>query len=216
MAYAAPANPHTFNTTGSLAQQYDQHANELYKNFSNSLQIIPCNTTSSAQYSLAKNCKDCEKAYRQWLCAVTIPRCEDISNRAPYLQPRAVNQQFINSSWSVETEGDLAFSPESRSKLAFNSSRNPMIDDIIRPGPYRELLPCQDICYNLTRSCPAALGFACPLEGYGLNYSYGTHHDDEVTCNSPWMSISRAASLKVMDGVAIYVALAAAFMVTRL
>ena len=135
------------------------------------------------------------------------------------MQPRAVNQNFSNPSWAVETEGDLAFSTKNRSRLAFNSSRNPMIDDVIRPGPYRELLPCKDICYNLTRSCPAALQFACPLEGYGLNYSYGSPagpHDDEVTCNSPWMSISGAASLKVMDVAAFNVALAAAFLVMRL
>ena len=91
-----------------------------------------------------------------------------------------------------------------------------MIDDIIRPGPYRELLPCKDICYNLTRSCPAALQFTCPLEGYGLNYSYGSPYPGEVRCNSPWMSISGSASLKVMDVAAFYVALAAAFMVMRL
>ena len=215
VAYAAPANPQTFNTTELLGQWYDQYAQSLYQNFTYSLQQIPCNTTSSAQYSLAKNCNDCEAAYRQWLCAVTIPRCEDISNSAPYLQPRAVNYSFINSSYAITTVGDPAFNPANLSKISFNSSRNPMIDAVIKPGPYKELLPCKDICYNLIRSCPAALQFACPLEGHGLNYSYGNPHPGGGTrCNSPWTGISGAAGLKVTGVVAFYAALAAAFVAT--
>ena len=87
-----------------------------------------------------------------------------------------------------------------------------MIDADIRPGPYKELLPCEDICYNLTRSCPAALQFACPLEGHGLNYSYGSPH--RGACNRPWTLINKAAGPRVTGIVAFYAALAAAFMVT--
>lgn len=217
VAYAAPANPQTFNTTDLLGQQYDQYANNLYQNFVYSLQQIPCNTTSSAQYSLARNCDDCDAAYKQWLCAVTIPRCEDFSNSAPYLQPRAVNYSFINPSYTNGTEGDLAFSQRNRSRTQFSSSRNPMIDEIIKPGPYKELLPCEDICYNLVRSCPAALQFACPLAGHGLNFSYGSPQPGgEVTCNSPWTDISGAADLRVMEVVVFFAALATAFMATTL
>lgn len=211
VAYAAPANPETFNTTG-LARQYDQYAQNLYQNFTYSLQQIPCNTTSSAQYSLARNCDDCDAAYRQWLCAVTIPRCVDYSNTSSYLQPRAVNQSFIdsiNSSYAVKIEHGPEFSEKNRAY--FNSSRNPMIDTVIRPGPYKELLPCSDICYNLVRSCPAALQFACPLEGHGLNYSYGSPHSG---CNSPWPGMSGAAGLRPTGLVAFYAALIAAFMAT--
>ena len=84
-----------------------------------------------------------------------------------------------------------------------------MIDTVIKPGPYKELLPCKDICYNLIRSCPAALQFACPLEGHGLNYSYGSPHPGSVTCNSPWTGISEAAALRAKVG-AFYAALAVA------
>ena len=212
VAYAAPANPQTFNTTEFLAQQYDQYAESLYQNFTYSLQQIPCNTTSSAQYSLARTCTDCDAAYRQWLCAVTIPRCEDFSNSAPYLQPRAVNYPFINSSYAGGAEGDPAFSTANRSRIQFNSSRNPMIDAVIKPGPYKELLPCKDICYDLVRSCPASLQFACPLAGHGLNFSYGSPHSDEVRCNSPWTGISGAAGLRVTEVVVFCVALATAYM----
>lgn len=97
-----------------------------------------------------------------------------------------------------------------------------MIDADIQPGPYKELLPCKDICYNLIRSCPAALQFACPLEGHGLNYSYGSPHlnysygSPHLGCNSPWTGISGAAGVRMPRFVALYVALAAAFMTTAL
>ena len=103
--------------------------------------------------------------------------------------------------------------------LAFNSSRNPMIDTVIKPGPYKEMLPCKDMCYNLTRSCPAALQFACPLEGHGLDLSYGDpnpHPEGEITCNSPWRVMNGAAGLRVTGLVAFSVALTAAFVTTAL
>jgi calcium channel MID1 len=76
------------------------------------------------------------------------------------------------------------------------SSRNPRIDDIIQPGPYKELLPCDDLCYNIVRSCPAAMGFACPRPGHiAFNYSYGLMPDNtanqqgQITCNYPGVDI---------------------------
>lgn len=56
------------------------------------------------------------------------------------------------------------------------------------------MLPCEDLCYELVRSCPSSLQFACPLKGFGLNYSYGTNRKNgEVTCNlpgMPWVDVS--------------------------
>ena len=70
-----------------------------------------------------------------------------------------------------------------------------MIDDNVRPGPWKEILPCKDLCYELVQSCPASMGFVCPLKGEGTE-SYGNIRDDEkITCNfpgKPW-PISNAA-----------------------
>ena len=143
----------------------------------------------------------------------------DFSNNASHLQPRAVSYAFINSSYANATEGDPVFHSKDRSRTAFSSSRNPMIDTVIRPGPYKELLPCKDMCYNLTRSCPAALQFACPLEGHGLELDYGNpnlHPEGEITCNRPWTLINGAAGLRVTGLVAFSVALTAAFVTTAL
>lgn len=175
VAYAVPSNMTRQPDLTALTHLYDDYAMKYYQSFTYSLQQVACDTTSSAQYSLAKTCADCEKAYKTWLCAVTIPRCEDFSNNAPFLQPRALGNTFFNG---TSAPPDALYS---------NSSRNPMIDREISPGPYNEILPCIDLCYDLIQSCPAILKFACPIEGHGLEQSYGEREstDGEVTCNYP-------------------------------
>jgi calcium channel MID1 len=177
VAYAVPTNPDKFSPeTGlaNLAALYDSNAAQMYQYFNYSLQQIPCNTTSSAQYSLARTCDDCARAYKQWLCAVTIPRCADFSNPSGYLKPRNVGQPFINGS-SISSDLSLSTGQDQTllAAVATNSSRNPLIDTSIQPGPYKEVLPCEDLCYGLVQSCPASLGFACPIAGKGLEESYG-------------------------------------------
>ena len=189
VAYAVPSNPQKYNTT-ALTLQYDNFASALYQNFSKSLQQIPCNTTNSAQYSLVRNCTSCANAYKTWLCAVTIPRCESFSNNASYLRPRAINYNFPNGT------ALSPFSVANKSAAFMNESRNPWIDQQITPGPYKEVLPCIDLCYNLVQSCPASLGFACPLEGHGLHNSYGRNRSTggETTCNYPMFGKVSVAS----------------------
>src|SRR2546423_4030826 len=197
VAYAVPSNPKLFSpTTGlpDLAAKYDKYAADMYQFFNNSLQQIPCNTTSNAQYSLARNCDDCARAYKEWLCAVTIPRCEDFSNPSTWLMPRNTAQTFTNGSSMVlpasvpNGPNGLTFLADSQTLLntvATNSSRNPLIDSDIKPGPYKEVLPCQDLCYGLVQSCPAALQFGCPFPGKGLEQSYGKRSNDSgiITCS---------------------------------
>ena len=107
----------------------------------------------------------------------------DYSSPEPYLQPRNVNQSFIDG--RPFPAGDATFSQANQSVLYMNSSRVPRIDAIIQPGPYKELLPCIGLCYGLVQNCPAALGFACPLAGKGQNYSYGYVTNNSLTCNVP-------------------------------
>lgn len=124
------------------------------------------------------SCNDCADAYKQWLCAVTIPRCADFSSNSVFLQVRNAGQQFINGS-------SLSPTDPRRRDPAQNKSRNSMIDDQIRPGPYKEILPCQDICYSLVKRCPAALGFSCP-QGARLSSAYGQRgSSSEITCSYP-------------------------------
>ncbi|KAL8779077.1 MAG: hypothetical protein Q9213_007105, partial [Squamulea squamosa] len=165
VAYAVPSNPFLHPNSTELGLLYDTHANESYQNFNKSLQQIACNTSDSARYSLARNCQDCDNAYKAWLCAVTIPRCEDFStpsNDTRHLIPRNINAtQFVDGTTvPTKPKGDI-FSPENKTMRYYATSRNNiLIDDKIQPGPYKEMLPCKDLCYHLVQNCPAQLKFA--------------------------------------------------------
>lgn len=156
VAFAVPGNASAFNST-TLGNWYDDLAQHLYLNFSRSLENIPCNASLVDQYSIMRGCDNCAESYQQWLCAVTIPRCTDWTNNASYLRPRPVG-----------------------------SSRNTLINKVIRPGNYKEILPCADLCYKIVQDCSPQLGFFCPAKGYGLEFSYGEYSDDgDVTCSYP-------------------------------
>ncbi|KAI4151476.1 MAG: hypothetical protein L6R39_002018, partial [Caloplaca ligustica] len=146
VAYAVPFSPDS-KLNSTLANTYDGYARDAYQNFNKSLQQIPCETTPSAQYSLARNCQDCDDAYRAWLCAVMIPRCADFSSppTLTHLIPRNMNRNFINGTAVPNgTEGSV-FSHDNKTSNAYTSSRHPKIDEQIAPGPYKEMLPCKDL-----------------------------------------------------------------------
>jgi len=187
VAYAVPTNPDKFSpSTGlpELAALYDSHAAQMYQYFNYSLQQIPCNASSSSQYSLARNCDDCARAYKEWLCAVTIPRCADFSSTDTWLKPRNLGQPFPNGS-TITDSPHFNHDQALLVNIATNSSRNPIIDESIKPGPYKEVLPCEDLCYDLVQSCPAKLSFGCPSRGAGFEDSYGTRSNDSglITCS---------------------------------
>ncbi|KAH8821679.1 BcMID1, Ca2+ channel protein [Xylogone sp. PMI_703] len=186
-AYAVPGNPRNFPNFTSLAAFYDNATQSSYQFFQKVLAQIPCNTTSSAQYSLARTCDDCAAAYKEWLCSVSIPRCTDFSSTLPWLQERNMGQPFPNGTMLPQPLLDLA-----KESKFLNSSRNPNVDSAVQPGPYKEVLPCNDMCYNIVQSCPASMGFACPLpRQMGFNLSYGLRPDGtpeqegQITCNYP-------------------------------
>lgn len=201
VAYAVPSTPDYVANYTQFQYFYDNYTRYYYQNFNYSLQQIPCSIAPDSQYSLARNCNDCAQAYKEWLCAVSIPRCEDFSSDASYLQIRNVGQDFYNGTSLSEEflntpyvpmnqaptlEGTIAYSQTYISSLATKSSRNLQIDQVIKPGPYKEVLPCDDLCYNLMQSCPAALGFVCPFPGLGLQAGYGSrsgNNNGTLTCS---------------------------------
>ncbi|SMR46463.1 unnamed protein product [Zymoseptoria tritici ST99CH_1E4] len=200
VAYAVPSNPKTMPTFEDLQRFYENHTTTWWAPFNWTLAQIPCNTTSESQYSLAKNCTNCAAAYKEWLCAVSIPRCEDFSSEDAFLQVRNVGQPFFNNDTMLDSDflnsnyvpmpdaptvqGSNAFSQTYLSNVATNRSRNGLIDEVIQPGPYKEILPCEDLCYSLMQSCPAAMGFVCPYPGRGLEAGYGKRSKNgSLTCS---------------------------------
>jgi len=198
VAYAVPSNTKFKLNDSALAQIYDNQARDYYLNFTRSLDQIACDTEPAAQYSLARTCTDCANDYKNWLCMVLIPRCEDWTADDPWLQPRNVNTPFSNGSLPIgglpppPQDDDMAPAPAPqlndsiRQNTGFNSSRNPLIDQLINPGPYKEMKPCEDICFDIVRSCPSKLGFGCPT-GKLRDVAYGRRDPDpnKLTCNFP-------------------------------
>lgn len=180
--YAVPANNDRFSIR-ELADWYDSYASDMYDNFTKQLAQVACEAPSTQRYSLARNCTDCERAYKKWLCSVTIPRCEDISSGNSFSYVRNLGQEFPNG---TEAPSDLVDQyKNSEFARAHNQSRNPRIDEEVAPGPYREIMPCEDLCYDLVRNCPAQLGFACPTPSdEQFNSSYQVR-EDGLTCNYP-------------------------------
>ncbi|PKY05380.1 hypothetical protein P168DRAFT_325739 [Aspergillus campestris IBT 28561] len=184
VAYSVPTNPQNYkNKLPDLITTYDDHARSLYKNFTYSLAQIQCNATNNeTKWSLSVNCDDCANAYKNWLCAVTIPRCVDFSNtNNTALYPRNILRPFHNGT-SLPSS---AVNDTIRKSPAARHARNPWIDRLIKPGPYKEMLPCRDLCWDLVRSCPSALDFSCPEEPE-IWASYGAKNDsEEGRCNYP-------------------------------
>lgn len=80
----------------------------------------------------------------------------------------------------------MKFNDTIRGKFAYNQSRNNEIDNVIKPGPYKELLPCEDLCFDIVRSCPAQMGFACPNEPMReLSYGKRDPTGRDLKCNFP-------------------------------
>jgi calcium channel MID1 len=178
----------------ALRAQYEANTTSLYTFFDASLQQTACNTTSSARYSLVRNCTDCARDYKNWLCAVTIPRCTDFSDSSSYLIPRNIGNKFANGSAPTLPDTGEALNSSMTNITRFTTSRNPFIDDTIVPQPYNELMPCKELCYELVKSCPAALGFQCPVTDVMMSRSYGTLDTTAlehgvVTCNYPGVDV---------------------------
>ncbi|KAJ9142542.1 Stretch-activated Ca-permeable channel [Coniochaeta hoffmannii] len=200
VAYSVPSNPNSFANATLLATFYDNLAQSAYSNFQKALAQISCEAPATQRYSLVRTCDDCAAAYKSWLCSVTIPRCEDFSTTDAWLQPRNLRQAFPNGE-TLDAATLAGFGNTS----AVTSSRNPAIDEVVRPGPYKEVLPCEDLCYNLTQSCPSALGFNCPRPGMvGFNTSYGIRgkqdENGEVYCNYPGAAHVFSGAGRIGDG----------------
>ncbi|KAA8900880.1 stretch-activated Ca2+-permeable channel component-domain-containing protein [Sphaerosporella brunnea] len=199
VAYAVPSNPTLFDAK-QLMEFYDNGAQQWWANFTYSLQQVQCNTTSSRAYSLARDCDDCAAAYKTWLCAVTIPRCMDYSANFPYLAARSSNLLFWNASangWQkhpwmpVLDDQEVSQWQQSGGWLGTGNnqsvvpSRNSAIDSTVKPGAYKEIRPCKDLCWTLVQSCPSPMGFGCPGEGsWAKEVAYGERDvEGDVTCS---------------------------------
>lgn len=161
VAYSVPSPSKALNNKTAMAAAYDEIAESLYANFSKALQIIPCDTEMDARYSPIRTCKDCATSYRNWLCAVTIPRCTDTASKYYAFRKKDDNRNDY-----------------------LNNEIQPIAD-------YYEMLPCIDMCYAVARDCPSNFNFACPTVNNKIDAKFRSYNSLSVddllqavqTCN---------------------------------
>lgn len=201
VAYAVPSSPEFKFDDDKLKALYDGQAKKYFKNFSNSLDQVACDAPSTAQYSLARNCTNCRDDYKAWLCSVLIPRCEDWTANDDWLIPRNINAEFSDGTIPFANNMSAEFNATMRDRFGYSKSRNPMIDTDIKPGPYKEMLPCEYLCFDIVRSCPATLGFACPnMPARALQYGKRDPEGDVLTCSFP----GAVVKLNVQSGANVF------------
>ena len=159
VAYSVPApgDPEYNDDKSTIKELYDDYVKGLYTNFSKALQQVPCDTVPEAIYSNLRTCEDCAESYKNWLCAVSIPRCNTKNVTKGYVLRNLTNQ------------------------------RNDFIKHTINPSQdYYEVLPCVNVCHAIVRDCPADFGFMCPTknESVSLSYYWDTFDNEQwPSCN---------------------------------
>lgn len=175
VAYSIPVSPDI--PTSEALSVIGATITPNYANFSRMIDTFPCGDAYFGEYSGVKDCADCKAAYRDWLCAVAMPRCVDVL-------PDALSNSAAPQSAAQLTGGtrdlqlNTALLPYVINRS--NTSRQAYIDTSLRPGAYGELLPCIYTCHFVTRSCPAPLvQWACPTWGITAQRDYGAFADSD-------------------------------------
>lgn len=160
VAYAVPVSSDFANGTQTLTEMmsmYDNYSSSLFVPFEFALQQTACDTELDARYSPVRTCDHCRYSYRQWLCAVTIPRC-------------AHKNSAVSSQYKDYNAG---------------SGRNEFIKNEIVPAlDYLEIQPCLNVCQSIVRDCPSVFGFGCPDSAKLALLSYGDPKFDDDNNNN--------------------------------
>lgn len=163
VAWTAPFPPLEAGATAYDASNFptmiQQMLTQSLGNFTASLRTFPCGREI---YSIIQSCASCERAYRNWLCSVLIPRCGEVD---PSLEPPAA--LVARSVGSENTTSTFA-----RLDQTVFSTGDAVTD-------YMELLPCLETCHGVDRACPPNIGWTCPRKGLNAEKSYGVGFVDQ-------------------------------------
>lgn len=175
VAYAvplgAPPGGDDIYTGSTLPEPVREPLRSYLTNFTVSLGRFACGRDL---YSPLLDCIDCQREYRKWLCAISLPRCSEPSPSNPdgftALPPNPTatglaasknGQQVLSALVPIQTSTP----PRNANLPPFNS-------------PYQMLLPCIEACNSVDRACPPFLGFKCPTSNYNGASSYGIGYID--------------------------------------
>ncbi|KAG8817124.1 stretch-activated cation channel mid1 [Serendipita sp. 400] len=176
VAYSAPLPPLTgaAASTGYDATNFplglQQQLVTSLGNFTASLKTFPCGRDL---YSIVQSCASCERAYRDWLCSVLIPRCGESDpspdpNIGPINPPAALVLRVTDSGNTTDSSPRL-----DQTVFTSPSSSSNTVQQ------YNEVLPCLETCHAVDRACPPMLKWTCPRKGFGAERSYGVGFIDK-------------------------------------
>ncbi|KAH9840768.1 stretch-activated Ca2+-permeable channel component-domain-containing protein [Rhodofomes roseus] len=168
IGYAAPVgnnDPGTGVSAGELPSAFTENLLSGLSNFTTMLTTIACGRDL---YSPLVTCADCQAAYRNWLCIVSLPRC------AEYASPTSSSTTAASSTSTMLGQGAQEPLITPTPALAMQNASNPRNPSL---PPFAEnytaVLPCLEVCHAADRACPPFLGFQCPLPQYTAGQSYG-------------------------------------------
>ncbi|BGP73581.1 stretch-activated cation channel mid1 [Rhodotorula toruloides] len=182
VAYAVPA-PASLDTP-SLISFFNSSISASLTNFTRTMTTFPCGSDEMGRYSVVSTCQDCINAYRDYLCAMTMPRCTDAPSNATLNDTTLAAGDFLPS-YAIPSQYDTSlirtdpfasrtplFGPSNLSATfptLFNSTYRPTRSNLLAqsPFPYTETPPCLDICYLVEARCPPFLGWSCPKNSDG-------------------------------------------------
>lgn len=173
VAYSIPVGPGI--ATEEALSVINQTVWPNYANFSRTISTFPCDDPYFGQYSSVRNCADCKRAYQDWLCAVTMPRCTD-----PVDDPKAQSAAVIDvDSMTGRTSGlNTNLLPYIVNRNATTSRQKYFGDGLQVSETYGEVLPCLYTCLFVQRSCPGPLlSWVCPKWDITAQADYGTFAD---------------------------------------
>lgn len=174
MAYSIPVGPQV-STEDALAT-INQTVGPNFQNFTTTLSTFPCGDDYFGDYSPVRTCEDCSRAYQDWLCAVTMPRCTDsLSNQSTQSSSPPTSRNLTRSAEAMEMNSDLLPYVANRN----GNSRQSYIDNQLQAGSYGELLPCEYTCYYVSMSCPNIMQWTCPTWDVTAQVDYGAFADSD-------------------------------------
>ncbi|KAI9296662.1 hypothetical protein K502DRAFT_363933 [Neoconidiobolus thromboides FSU 785] len=130
-------------------QIYDKKAEDIYSNFTDLINQYNCDNNRK-RYSPVRGCDDCKRAYKNWICGITIPRCTD-----------------------------SVFDSKSVIRRNKEDKIKPFVYDELGINEFNELKPCAELCHHVMQSCPASFKFTCPKASNTLESSYFKGTDNE-------------------------------------
>ncbi|PWN21113.1 hypothetical protein BCV69DRAFT_282610 [Microstroma glucosiphilum] len=173
VAYSIPLDPVV--ATEDALNIINETVTPNLANFSKTLSTWSCNDTYFGQYSTVQSCTNCLNSYRDWLCAIAMPRCTD-----------PVESQSNGSAAISDVDSLTGRSVGSNTELLpyvlnrnVSDTRQSYIDNQLDvDGPYGEVLPCLYTCLFVQRNCPGPLlSWTCPRWDITAQHDYGTFAD---------------------------------------